>query len=74
MIGPPRCLWSRSTSNRAKFFQQVGTAPVRDAYFGMGHTDLIGQLDNVQGFIQKWNYKVCVVLKPWVIDLELLVA
>lgn len=35
---------------------RFGTAPVRDAYFGMGHTDLIGQLDNVQGFIQKWNY------------------
>lgn len=35
---------------------KFGTAPVRDAYFGLGHTDLIGQLDNVQGFIQKWNY------------------
>ena len=35
---------------------RFGTAPVRDAYFGLGHTDMIGQLDNVQGFIQKWNY------------------
>ena len=35
---------------------RFGTAPVRDAYFGLGHTDLIGQLDNVTGFIQKWNY------------------
>jgi N4-gp56 family major capsid protein len=35
---------------------RFGTAPVRDAYFGLGSTDLIGQLDNVQGFIQKWNY------------------
>ena len=35
---------------------RFGCAPVRDAYFGLGHTDLIGQLDNVQGFIQKWNY------------------
>lgn len=35
---------------------RFGTAPVRDAYFGLGHTDLIGQLDNVAGFIQKWNY------------------
>lgn len=35
---------------------RFGTAPVRDAYFGLGHTDLIGQIDNVQGFIQKWNY------------------
>lgn len=38
---------------------RFGTAPVRDAYFGLGHTDLIGQLDNVQGFIHKWNYKLC---------------
>lgn len=36
---------------------KFGTAPVRDAYFGLGHTDLIGQLDSVAGFIQKWNYK-----------------
>jgi N4-gp56 family major capsid protein len=35
---------------------KFGTAPVRDAYFGLGHTDLIGQLDNCNGFIQKWNY------------------
>lgn len=35
---------------------RFGTAPVRDAYFGLGHTDLIGQLDDVAGFIQKWNY------------------
>lgn len=35
---------------------RFGTAPVRDAYFGLGNTALIGQLDNVQGFIQKWNY------------------
>jgi N4-gp56 family major capsid protein len=32
------------------------TAPVRDAYFALGHTNLIGQLDVVAGFIQKWNY------------------
>lgn len=38
---------------------RFGTAPVRDAYFGLGHTDLIGQLDNCGGFIQKWNYKLC---------------
>jgi len=35
---------------------RFGTAPVRDAYFALGHTDLIGQLDNVNGFISKWNY------------------
>lgn len=52
---------------------RFGTAPVRDAYFGLGHTDLIGQLDNVSGFIQKWNYnKFEVVLKSWIIDLDAL--
>ena len=35
---------------------KFGTAPVRDAYFSLGHTDMIGQLDAVNGFIQKWNY------------------
>ena len=35
---------------------RFGTAPVRDAYFSLGHTDMMGQLDNVSGFIQKWNY------------------
>lgn len=35
---------------------RFGTAPVRDAYFALGHTDLIGQLDDIAGFIQKWNY------------------
>jgi N4-gp56 family major capsid protein len=35
---------------------KFGTAPVRDAYFALGHTDMIGQLDQVSGFIQKWNY------------------
>lgn len=35
---------------------RFGTAPVRDAYFALGHTNQIGQLDNIGGFIQKWNY------------------
>lgn len=35
---------------------RFGTAPVRDAYFALAHTNMIGQLDAVQGFIQKWNY------------------
>lgn len=33
-----------------------GTAPVRDAYFALGSTDLIGQLDAVSGFIAKAQY------------------
>jgi N4-gp56 family major capsid protein len=35
---------------------RFGTAPVRDAYFALGHTDLIGQVDACNGFVQKWNY------------------
>lgn len=35
---------------------KFGTAPVRDAYLALGHTDMIGQLDSVAGFIQKWQY------------------
>ena len=35
---------------------KFGTAPVRDAYFALGATNLIGQLENVNGFINKWNY------------------
>ena len=35
---------------------KFGTAPVRDAYFGLGHTALIGQIDNIVGFVAKWNY------------------
>ena len=35
---------------------KFGTAPVRDAYFGLGSTQLIKDLDNVDGFINKNNY------------------
>ena len=35
---------------------RFGTAPVRDAYFGLGHTDLMRQLSGVQNFVNKWNY------------------
>lgn len=51
---------------------RFGTAPVRDAYFALGHTNLIGQLDNISGFIQKWNYpRMIGVVKSSLIDLEL---
>ena len=41
---------------------KFGTAPVRDAYFSLGHTDMIGQLDQVQGFIKRSvNHKLLVV-------------
>lgn len=35
---------------------KFGTAPVRDAYFAMGNSALIGNLENVQGFIAKAQY------------------
>ena len=35
---------------------RFGTGPVRDAYFALGSTDLIGQIDLVTGFKQKWEY------------------
>jgi N4-gp56 family major capsid protein len=35
---------------------KFGTGPVRDAYFGMAQTDMIGQLENVNGFINKAQY------------------
>ena len=35
---------------------RFGTGPIRDAYFGLGHTNLIGQLENVNGFIAKAQY------------------
>ncbi len=35
---------------------KFGTAPVRDAYFALGSTELIGDLEQVQGFIAKTQY------------------
>lgn len=35
---------------------KFGTAPVRDAFFALTSTQLIGNLDNVNGFIQKNQY------------------
>lgn len=35
---------------------KFGTAPVRDAYFALCSTQLTGNLDNVDGFIQKNQY------------------
>jgi len=35
---------------------KFGTAPVRDAYFAMCHTDLTADMNDVDGFIQKNNY------------------
>lgn len=35
---------------------KFGTGPVRDAYFGLCDTRMIGQLENVNGFINKAQY------------------
>lgn len=35
---------------------RFGTAPVRDAYFGLASTQLTGDLDSVAGFIHKNQY------------------
>lgn len=35
---------------------RYGTSPVRDAYFALGSTKLIGDLENVDGFIAKAQY------------------
>ena len=35
---------------------RFGTAPVRDAYFALANSQIISDLDNVAGFIQKANY------------------
>jgi len=35
---------------------KFGTAPIRDAYFALCHTDLSSRLDGVNGFQQKNNY------------------
>lgn len=35
---------------------KFGTGPVRDSYFAMANSNMIGQLENVQGFIAKAQY------------------
>jgi len=35
---------------------KFGTGPVRDAYLALGHTDLVPNLNNLNGFISKYNY------------------
>lgn len=35
---------------------KFGTAPIRDAYFALASTDLVKDLDAVDGFIQKTQY------------------
>lgn len=53
----------RLLSNNANTFlsgvegqNKFGTAPVRDSYFALCNTALTSDLQNVAGFISKWNY------------------
>lgn len=44
---------------------KFGTAPVRDAYFAMGSTNLVRSIENVAGFIAKAQYPYqATVLRP----------
>lgn len=50
-------------NNNAEFISEeklgelrFGSSPVRDAYFGLSHSNMIGQFENVQGFINKAQY------------------
>lgn len=47
---------ARSISEMVEGEDRFGTAPVRDAYFAFGSTQLIGTLENVNGFIAKAQY------------------
>jgi len=70
------------SNNAYKFMSGIegmdrfGTGPVRSAYFMLSSTELQTDFDSLvgQGVLNNWNYKRCVVRKPWVIDLELLAA
>jgi N4-gp56 family major capsid protein len=35
---------------------KFGTGPIRDAYFGLASTNVVGNLEGVVGFLQKANY------------------
>jgi len=50
-------------NNDADFVQDMiggenkfGTGPIRDAYFGLSHSNMIGQFEGVNGFIAKAQY------------------
>jgi len=50
-------------NNNAEFITEqiegemkIGSGPIRDAYLAMGHTRLIGQLEQIDGFIAKAQY------------------
>jgi hypothetical protein len=69
------------TNNAYKFMSGIlgenrfGSGPVRSSYFMLTSTELqsdFDQMTSVGGitFLNQWNYKFCVVLKPTLIDME----
>ena len=56
-------IYRKLMNNSAKPFlggiqgeNRFGTGPIRASFIGLGHTNLIGQIDSCQGFISKFNY------------------
>lgn len=47
---------ARMISEMIEAEDKYGTAPVYDAFFAMGHTKLLRDLQNVEGFDAKWKY------------------
>ncbi len=47
---------NRNCADNIEGEDRFGTAPVRDAFFAMANSQLIGDLENVQGFIAKAQY------------------
>lgn len=52
---------------------RFGTGPVKSAYFMLSSTELQSDFDGLtgSGFKSQWEYKICVLLKPTLIDLEI---
>ena len=47
---------AKSILNNIEAQDRFGTAPIRDSFLALGHTDLIGSIDAVQGFTHTAQY------------------
>ena len=62
-------------TNNIEGQNKFGTAPVRNAFFALTHTNLSKTLENVSNFIHNSQYpKMIGVLKSSLIDLEVVVV
>lgn len=62
-------------TNNIEGQNKFGTAPVRNAYFALAHTDLSNTLEDINGFTHNSQYpKMLGVVKSLLIDLEVEVA